>query len=93
MVDGVKREAVMLVVSDGVESCRREDPCTVGNALAREKPHLKINVVDITGAGAGNCLASATHGKVFPANRPEEITVGTNKATEDVMAPARCGKK
>ena len=93
MVDGVKREAVILVVSDGVESCRRQDPCAVADALARAKPHLKINVVDITSAGAGNCLASATHGKVFPANKPEEVTVGTDKAAQDVMTPARCAKK
>ena len=93
MVDGVKREAVILVVSDGVESCHRQDPCAVANALARAKPHLKINVVDITSAGAGNCLASATHGKVFPANKPEEIAVGTDKAAADVMTPARCSKK
>jgi Mg-chelatase subunit ChlD len=90
MVDGVKREAVMLVVSDGQESCERENPCAVANALARAKPHLKINVVDITGTGAGNCLASATHGKVFPANRPEEIALGADKAAADVMTPSRC---
>jgi Mg-chelatase subunit ChlD len=92
MVDGVKREAVILVVSDGQESCERENPCAVANALARAKPHLKINVVDITGTGAGNCLAAATHGKVFPANRPEEIALGTDKAAADVMTPARCVK-
>jgi Mg-chelatase subunit ChlD len=93
MVDGVKREAVILVVSDGQESCKREDPCAVASALARSKPHLRINVVDITGTGAGNCLASATNGKVFPANRPEEIALGTDKAAADVMTPARCARK
>jgi len=93
MVDGVKREAVILVVSDGQESCRREDPCAVAASLARAKPHLKINVVDITGTGAGNCLARATNGKVFPANKPEEVALGTDKAAADVMSPASCGKK
>ena len=93
MVDGVKREAVMLVVSDGQESCKREDPCAVANALARAKPHLRINVVDITGTGAGNCLARATNGKVFPANKPEEIALGTDKAAADVMTPAHCARK
>lgn len=93
MVDGVKREAVMLVVSDDQESCQREDPCAVATALARAKPHLRINVVDITGTGAGNCLARATNGKVFPANKPEEIALGTDKAAADVMTPAHCARK
>jgi len=93
MVDGVKREAVILVVSDGQESCRREDPCAVAASLARAKPHLKINVVDITGTGAGNCLARATNGKVFPANKPEEVALGTDKAAADVMTPAHCARK
>ena len=93
MVDGVNREALMLVVSDGQESCGREDPCAVAHGLARAKPRLRINVVDITGTGAGNCLARATNGKVFPANKPEEIAVGTDKAAANVMTPAHCTRK
>jgi hypothetical protein len=93
MVDGVKREAVMLVVSDGQESCQREDPCAVANALARVKPHLRINVVDITGTGAGNCLARATNGKVYAAHKAEEIALVTGQAAADALTPAHCAKK
>jgi hypothetical protein len=89
MLDGVNRESVMLVVSDGVESCGR-DPCTVARALASSKPHLKINVIDILGTGAGNCLAQLTGGKVFTANNVNELSSMTSSAAQDVMAPEHC---
>lgn len=89
MLDGVNRESVMLVVSDGVESCGR-DPCTVARALARSKPHLKINVIDILGTGAGNCLAQLTGGKVFTANNVNELSSMTTRAAQDVMVPEHC---
>jgi hypothetical protein len=79
----------MLVVSDGVESCGR-DPCTVARALARSKPHLKINVIDILGTGAGNCLAQLTGGKVFTANNVNELSSMTTRAAQDVMVPEHC---
>jgi hypothetical protein len=61
----------MLVESDDPESCRQA-PCTLAQALARSTLHLKINVVDILGTGAGNCLAAATGGKVFTARNVGE---------------------
>jgi Mg-chelatase subunit ChlD len=93
MVDGVKREDVMLVVSDGQESCGRQDPCAIAQGLARTKPHLKINVVDITGTGAGNCIARATSGKVYTAHKAEEIALVTRQAAADALAPAHCARK
>jgi hypothetical protein len=89
MLDGVNRESIMLVVSDGVESCGR-DPCSVARALASSKPHLKINVIDILGTGAGNCLAQLTGGKVFTANNVNELSSMTSRAAKDVMVPEHC---
>lgn len=89
MVDGVNRESVILVVSDGKESCH-EDPCAVARDLARRKPHLKINVVDILGTGAGNCLAQATGGRVFTARNMNELNFMTTQAARDVLPPAHC---
>jgi hypothetical protein len=89
MVDGVGRDALMVVVSDGVESCG-QDPCAVAAALHRAKPRLKINVVDITGTGAGNCVASATGGKVFTANNANELVAMTERATSEAMGPDKC---
>ena len=89
MVDGVSREALMVVISDGRESCN-QDPCAVAQALKRAKPHLKINVVDITGTGAGNCLAQATGGRVFTARNASEVAAMTRRAAEDAMGPENC---
>ncbi len=89
MVDGVNREATILIISDGEESCRG-DPCAVARALAARKPKLKINVLDITGTGAGNCVAGATGGQVFTARNPKEVIDAMRKATQEVMGPARC---
>ncbi|KXU38621.1 hypothetical protein AXE65_00200 [Ventosimonas gracilis] len=89
MLDGVSRESVMLVVSDGEESCN-QDPCAVARDLARRKPYLKINVVDILGTGAGNCLAAATGGQVFTASNVNELQLMTRQAAQDVLAPAHC---
>lgn len=89
MLDGVNRESIMLVVSDGEESCN-QDPCAVARRLAASKPYLKINVVDIMGTGAGNCLAQATGGRVFTARNVHELTTMTNQAAQDVLGPEGC---
>lgn len=89
MVDGVKRESMILVVTDGRESCGG-DPCAVAQRLAASKPHLTINVVDIGNSGSGNCLASAARGKVFTARSIDELKVSLQKATQEVRGPANC---
>jgi Mg-chelatase subunit ChlD len=89
MVDGVRREALMVVISDGAESCG-QDPCAVARQLKRAKPYLKINVVDITGTGAANCLAQITGGRVFTARNADEVAAMTSEASREAMAPANC---
>ncbi len=90
LLDGVDRESVMLVVSDGEDSCGSPDPCAIASVLGVSKPHLTINVVDILGTGAGNCLAEATGGTVYTANNLDELTLMTRKAAEDVLLPEHC---
>uniref|UniRef100_UPI0013E2C216 hypothetical protein n=1 Tax=Piscinibacter defluvii TaxID=1796922 RepID=UPI0013E2C216 len=89
LVDGVTKDSTIVIISDGVESCGR-DPCAVAAALKRAKPRLKINVVDITGTGAGNCAAQITGGRVFTARNAAEVVEQMNRATQDAMAPAGC---
>jgi len=91
LLDGVNRESMILVVSDGEESCG-QDPCAVARQLASRKPHLRINVVDILGSGAGNCLAQATGGKVYTANNVQELQSMTTRAAQDILLPAHCRK-
>ena len=89
MVDGVKRESMILVVTDGDESCDG-DPCAIARELAAAKPLLTINVVDIGNSGAGNCLASAGRGKVFTARTAAELDAGVRRAVQDVLGPSNC---
>lgn len=91
MVDGVRREALMVVISDGAESCG-QDPCAVARQLKQAKPYLKINVVDITGTGAANCLAQITGGQVFTARNADEVATMTREASREAMAPANCSR-
>lgn len=88
MVDGVNREALILLISDGDETCHG-DPCAVATQLARSKPLLKVNVVDILGTGAGNCVAKATGGKVFTADTVEDVSRMTQQAIQDYV-PKGC---
>jgi hypothetical protein len=89
MVDGVRAPAVMVILSDGKESCD-QDPCVAAHQVARRKPRLTINVVDITGTGAGNCAARATGGKVYTAKNAAEIRSMMQSATQEVRGPAEC---
>nr|WP_246312173.1 VWA domain-containing protein [Aquabacterium terrae] len=91
MVDGSKREALIVVVSDGTESCGN-DPCAVAAQLRASKPRVKVNVVDITGTGAGNCVAQATGGKVFTARNADEVAAMTSRAAQEAMGPENCRK-
>jgi hypothetical protein len=91
MVDGVNREALIVVVSDGTESCGR-DPCAVAADLKRRKPHLRINVVDITGTGAGNCAARITGGQVYTARQADEVAKMMERAAQEAMGPGNCKK-
>lgn len=92
MIDGVKKPALMVVISDGKETCGA-DPCAVARQLASRKPKLKVNVVDILGTGAGNCVAHATNGKVWTANNASELASMLEYAAADVQGPAHCRKK
>jgi hypothetical protein len=89
MVDGVNRDATILVISDGQESCRG-NPCAAAQALAAAKPRLKINVLDISGTGAGNCVAAATKGQVFTARNAADVVSSMRRAAQVAMGPAHC---
>lgn len=89
MVDGVRAPAVIVVVSDGRDTCRG-DPCAVARALKSRKPKLTINVVDIVGDGASNCIARATGGRVLTPQSGMAFEQTIKKATEEAQKPAHC---
>ena len=92
ILDGVNRPAVIVVISDGQDTCGG-DPCAVARDVAKKKPKLIINVVDITGTGAANCAAHATGGKVFEANNAQQLNRMLRRATQEVRGPAECRRQ
>ncbi len=90
MVDGVNKDAFILLLSDGEDSCESRNICELGQRLAAEKPRLKINIVDITGAKAANCVAEATGGTVFTANNKEELAEMVNQAVKPMTEINSC---
>ena len=90
MVDGIKRDAFILILSDGEHSCDSSNICSLANKLAQSKPKLKVNVVDIGGAQAANCVAYATGGEVFTANNPKQVTSMINQAVTPMTEITNC---
>ncbi len=88
-LDGVRAPAVMVVVSDGEDSCH-QDPCAVARQLKAQKPTLKINVVDITGEGAANCLAQSTGGRVLSSSSGMPLEQMIREAAREAQKPAHC---
>ncbi|CAG9429958.1 vWA domain-containing protein [Providencia alcalifaciens] len=82
------RDTIIILISDGVESCEK-DPCAAARALKRAHPKAVINVIDIMGSGAGNCVAKATGGKVFTAKNAKDVAVMMKKALSDYI-PEGC---
>jgi hypothetical protein len=60
--------ATIVVVTDGDDSCNG-NPCAVAARLARQRPGLTINVLDLAGWTGVECLANQTGGQVY---RPGE---------------------
>ncbi len=90
-LDGVRKPAVMLVISDGKDSCLGADaPCHIARELAQRKPRLKVNVVDIGGTGAANCVATATGGKVYAAADASGLQQALRNAARPLQVPAHC---
>ncbi len=89
MLDGVNVPGVIVVVTDGEDSCGG-DPCAVAKALKQKKPNLKINVIGVGGSGKGRCMAEATGG-CFVTPRPGQSWKDVfMQATEQKPLPPGC---
>lgn len=83
-VDGVDRDAVVVLLVDGEDGCG-ENICTTAASIAQAKPRLVFNVVDISGAGLANCVADLTGGKVFTSQDTNEIQAQLSQASQEVI--------
>ncbi|WP_439242915.1 VWA domain-containing protein [Lonepinella sp. BR2474] len=93
MLAGRDRDDFILLISDGEESCNPSvNVCTLAAQIHKKQPRLKINVVDIGGAKAADCVARITNGSVFTANNPNEVSEMINQATQSVIQKSHCKK-
>ncbi len=88
-----KKPTVMVVVTDGEDSCGEKDPCAVAAAAKASHPNMTINVVDVSGTGGGTCIAQNGGGKVLPARTPAEIKQAMQQATYPTALPPACKGK
>ncbi|WP_395022248.1 VWA domain-containing protein, partial [Dongia sp.] len=88
-----KKPTVMVVVTDGEDSCGEKDPCAVAAAAKASHPNMTINVVDVSGTGGGACIAQNGGGKVLPARTPAEIKQAMQQATYPTALPPACKGK
>ena len=85
-----KKDTVMVVVTDGEDSCGEKDPCAVAAAAKASHPNLTINVVDVSGTGGGTCIAQNGGGQVLAARTPAEIKSAMQQATYPTALPSAC---
>ena len=89
MVDGVNAPGVIVVISDGEDSCGG-DPCQAARALKATKPKLTINVVDIVGSSAARCVAQVTGGEILTPQDGLAFEKTIRRATKEALKPAHC---
>lgn len=88
-VDGVNRPAHVLVFVDGMDMCR-EDQCAVAQEIARAKPRLKFNVLDITGRGLSNCIAKSSGGRVYNVQNRRQTELMLRHAIGEITDEGYC---
>ena len=84
LLDGVNRDDYILIISDGEDNCTRANICTLANKIAKEKPRLKINIVDIAGEHKIDCVAKSTGGNVYIAKNPTQLINQMNSAVSNM---------
>src|SRR3546814_14980055 len=85
-------ESVIVVVSDGEETCHG-DPCAAARALKAAKPNAIINVIAISGDGQGRqvipCVAPATGGRVLTQPSPMDLRSEERRYGKECVSSCR----
>ncbi len=82
-------EGLILVVSDGKDSCER-DPCAVAQQLFQRLPNVTVNVLDVFGTSERSCLSAPSGGQVFTPTDVSDVASLIEQATEAVLLPEHC---
>ena len=82
-------DAVLVVVSDGGDSCGG-DPCAAARRLRAQKPNVVINVIDLSDSAADRqvlqCVANAGGGRVMRPGDPLDL----QQKMKEAVSSANC---
>lgn len=89
MVDGVNKDAQIVIFVDGTDGCEANQ-CTVAQQIKEAKPKLRFHVLDLTGSGQSNCIAEKTGGRVYNPKNSIQITTMLTQAVGEITGDAYC---
>ncbi|HED4420174.1 TPA: hypothetical protein R4326_000381 [Pasteurella multocida] len=93
MVDGIERDALILLITEGNGDCTFRDPCQLIQQEIQRRPKLKVNIVSINSPwNATDCLASLSGGQIFNSEVKSELqlTELINQAVKSVQTEEIC---
>lgn len=93
LVDGIERDAYILLITEGNGDCTRRDVCALVDAEKLKRPKLKINIVSVNSPWyATDCLAEYTGGQIFNrnVNSEQDLTDLVNNAMTDLQTVEVC---
>ena len=88
-MDGQNRDGVIVMFVDGRDGCGT-DICEVSENIARSKPRLRINIVNISASTGSNCAAENTGGRVYTADDAAAVAAALQEATQEVSQGNGC---
>lgn len=88
-MDGIDKDGMIVLVIDGEDGCG-DNICEVAQHIAQNQPRIHVNVVDITGFGLSNCVATQTGGRVYSSNNINEINTMMRDSIEEVAIDPNC---
>lgn len=89
-VDGVKRDALIFLFLAGADECG-QDICATAVQLSRDKPRLRINIVDLSGTHAvAACLSdqSRVGSYAWTRSKPDGKGVDLSREASRMLSPA-----
>lgn len=88
LLDGKKREALIVLITEGNGDCTERKICALMENMAKERPKLKVNIVSINSPwNVTDCLAKATGGQIFDHDMTsqEKLTDAIKQAMKPVQ--------
>ena len=88
LLDGKKREALIVLITEGNGDCTERKICTLMENVAKERPKLKVNIVSINSPwNVTDCLAKSTRGQIFDHDMTsqEKLTDAIKQAMKPVQ--------